>query len=42
MVPHFAGLAALGTRGRSPNAVWEGLVRKNGICCAEEFIVEVI
>ena len=24
-----AGLAALGTRGRDPNAVWEGLVRRN-------------
>ena len=26
MVTHFAGLAALGTRGSVPNAVWEGLV----------------
>ena len=31
MVPHFAGLAALGTRGRGPNAVWEGLVRRNEV-----------
>ena len=29
MIAHFAGLAALGTRGRGPNAVWEGLVRRN-------------
>ena len=29
MMAHFAGLAALGTRGRGPNAVWEGLVRRN-------------
>ena len=31
MVPHFAGLAALGTRGRGTNAVWEGLVRRNEV-----------
>ena len=31
MVPHFAGLAALGTRGRSPNAVGEGQVRRNEV-----------
>ena len=31
MVPHFAGLAALGTRGRGPNAVWEGLVLRNEV-----------
>ena len=31
MIPHFAGLAALGTRGRGPNAVWEGLVRRNEV-----------
>ena len=29
MVPHFGELAALGTRGRDPNEVWEGLVRRN-------------
>ena len=29
MTPHFVGLAALGTRGRGPNEVWEGLVRRN-------------
>ena len=34
MVPHFAGLAALGTRGRGPNAVWEGLVRRNEVLSA--------
>ena len=31
MAPHFAGLAALGTRGRGLNAVWEGLVRRNEV-----------
>ena len=34
MIPHFGGLAALGTRGRGPNAVWEGLVRRNEVLSA--------
>ena len=31
MVPQFAGVAALGTGGRGPNAVWEGLGRRNEV-----------